>query len=173
MLKKITQISSSGRPAGFTLVELIIVICIVSIMAGAVSFGVASIDRDSRLSNAANRALADLRYAQEVAMSERREVNFNIGSTGYTVTYQGGGSVVSAYDPTEVMACDFNVREYKGVTITSAVSGRLSFTSTGAPMLNGAALAATTSVMTLNSRATITMYSSGMSELFSTGGGGC
>ncbi|MBN1894341.1 prepilin-type N-terminal cleavage/methylation domain-containing protein, partial [bacterium] len=48
--------------AGFTLLELVIVISLVTIMAGAVSIGIASVDRDSKLGNAANRALADLRY---------------------------------------------------------------------------------------------------------------
>jgi len=155
------------------LIELVIVISIVSIMAGAVSIGIGVIDKDTKLGNAANRALADIRYAQEVAMSERRQVNFNMGSSGYSVTYQAGGYVQSPYNPAEAMVVDFNDEAFSGVSITSTAGGNLSFSSTGAPLLNASPVTTTTSVMTLNGKASIMLYSSGMTELFSTGGGGC
>ena len=60
---------------GFTIVELVVVIMVISVFAGVVGVSVNQANENTRLSNAATRALADVRYAQELALANRRETD--------------------------------------------------------------------------------------------------
>jgi len=162
---------------GFTLVELIVVMVIVAAFTGAIGISVDSVNRNTRLSNAATRALADVRYAQEMAMTYGREVDVfvTVGSNKYEVKWHDTGAYVpSSLDGSDLIVT-FNQGDYSGVTITSSgFAGRLSFTSKGEPWINGSSFGLEKSVMFLNSEIHLVIYPSGYSVLEKTvGGGGC
>ena len=162
---------------GFTLVELIIVITAVAVLTGIRGVSVDEVIRDTRLSNAATRALADVRYAQELAMAHRREVDVyvNTGADLYELKWHDTGTYVSSPIDDEDMIVRFNQGEYVDVGIVlSGLGGRLSFTSDGEPLINGSPFENEVSVMFLNSEVHVVIYPSGYSCLEeAVGGGGC
>jgi Tfp pilus assembly protein FimT len=64
---------------GFTLIELVLLIVVAGILAAVVSVGMGSIN-NIRLNNAASKILADLRYAQQLAMTTRTRHGLTIRS---------------------------------------------------------------------------------------------
>ncbi len=163
---------------GFTLVELVIVMVVSGILVLGVTVSIGRIDEDSRLAVTAGRALADLRYAQEKAMAEQKEVNFWVSNSNtYWATYQATGSPVlsSLQEPLQVQ---LNQGDSRGVVITSTDLGgsRLSFNLDGIPLLNGSPLSNQLTVMVLNGKINIVLYPSGYSVINPTEsgcGGGC
>lgn len=119
---------SANHSNGFTLVELIVVLVLVSALAivAIPRFSVTDFDRQLH----AERVLAGLRYAQQLAVTSGCEVSANINSATLALTYTGnpdgcnGGPVI---DP--VSGGSFVV------TAPSGVSGDLtiSFGITGQP----------------------------------------
>jgi len=162
---------------GFTLIELIVVIVIMAILTGAVSVTISDINENTRLSNAATRALADVRYACELAMNNRREVNVlvNVGSDTYEVRWHDDGSYVPSGVDGEDLAVTFGSGDYLDVEITSSgLGGRLSFNEIGEPLINGSPFSNETSVLCLNGKVHVMVYPSGYVKLMKTvGGGGC
>ena len=162
---------------GFTLVELIVVISVVAILTGTIGVTVDSINSDTRLSNAATRALADVRYATEMAMTHRREVDVyvTVASDKYEVKWHDTGAYVpSGLDGSDLIV-EFNQGEYSDVSIVSSgLGGRLSFTALGEPLINGSPFSTEKSIMFLNSKIHVVVYPSGYACLEETvGGGGC
>ena len=162
---------------GFTLIELIVVIVIMAILTGAVSVTISDINENTRLSNAATRALADIRYACELAMNNRREVDVlvDVGSDAYEVKWHDDGSYVPSGVDGEDLIVTFGSGEYLDVEITSSgLGGRLSFNEIGEPLINGSPFSNDTSVLCLNSKVHVMVYPSGYVRLINTvGGGGC
>lgn len=162
---------------GFTFIELIVVLSVIGIIVSTVGVSINQINSDTRLSNAASRALADVRYAQEMAMTHRREVDVFVttSSDKYEVKWHDTGSYVSSPVDGNDLIVNFNQDEYKDVAITSSgLGGRLSFTSIGEPLINGSSFSSPTSVVHLNSKIYVFIYSSGYSCLEqSAEGGGC
>ena len=162
------------RKDGFTLVEMVVVMGVIAILTGAVGISVQEVNSNTRLSNAASRALSDVRFAQELAMTMGREVDINVqvGADKYDVKYHTGSYVSSPLDGNSLIVA-FNTGQYSDVTITSSgLGGRLSFNSLGEPFINGAPFSSETSVMFLNSRIHVVIYPSGYSCLEETVGGG-
>jgi len=160
---------------GFTLVELIVVITIVALFTGIVSVSVDSTNSSTRLSNAAYRALSDVRYAQEVAMTKKRavEVHVSPGNNRYWATFQDNGSYLPSPMGSGNLDVTFNQGDYKGVTIGSGLN-TLQFTTTGKPLINGGEFSNAQSVMFFNSQIHVVVYPSGYTSLEETvGGGGC
>jgi len=168
-----------GPVRGFTLVEMVVVLGILALVTGAVTVSVSNVNSNTRLSNAAYRSLSDLRYAQEMAILNRREVEFivNVAGNWYKAQYKGGSVLPSPLDPSENLYVVFNQGEYKGVTFTSSGLGgsTLSFDQTGRPLLGGSSLPSDEiSVIYFNSKVHLIIVSSGYSYLSETvGGGGC
>jgi len=162
---------------GFTLIELIVVITIVGLFTGIASVSVDQTNSTTRLSNAAYRALSDVRYAQEVAMTKKRAVDVHItpGSNRYWATFTDDGSYLPSPMGSGNLDVTFNQGDYNGVTIASSgLGGLLSFTTTGAPLIGGSGFGSAQSVMFLNSQIHVVVYSSGYTSLEQTvGGGGC
>ena len=178
-LKRAFHISLFGlgffrQREGFTIVELVVVIMVISVFAGVVGVSVDQVNENTRLSNAATRALADVRYAQELALANRREVDVYVtsGADKYEVKWHDtGGYVVSPVND-ENLIVQFNQGDYHDVSITSSgLGGRLSFSATGEPLINGSPFSSPVSVMLLNSRIHVVIYSSGFSALEEVVGG--
>ncbi len=165
------------HPKGFTLVELIVVIVIITILTGTVSVSFNDINEKTRLSNASTKALADVRYAQELAMSNNREINIYVTPSNetYDIKWQDTGAYVpSATDNGENLTVTFGVGEYKQIDIVStSIGNRLSFTALGEPMINGSRFTRSTSVMFLNSTIHLVVYPSGYTCLEEVVGSGC
>jgi len=84
---------------GFSLVEVTVVVGLIMIGSAVAVVqmrqSVAAIDADK----ASNMAIAELRYARQVAVDERRTVNVAfVGSNGITVTRQNGGGSTTLLD---------------------------------------------------------------------------
>lgn len=154
--------------SGFTLTELIIVIVLSGILVSMIAMNVNSTNDQIRLNNAAERALADIRYAQEVALAQRREVDVsvNAGADQYAATFQDDGSYLPATIGSGSLITTFNTGEYQGITITSSgLGGTLSFTELGGPEINGIDVVVKTTVMCLNSEVNVYIYPSGFLSL--------
>lgn len=72
---------------GFSLIELIIVIVVLSIIAVAVLYKMGSFKSDAEAQTATDQVLADIQYAQMLAMScaAQKSISFTAGSNSYTV----------------------------------------------------------------------------------------
>ena len=162
---------------GYTLIELIVVIVIVSVLTGVIGVSVDGMNKNTRLHNAANMALADIRFAHELAMTHRSEVDIVV--TPAADQYEVKWGTTGIYVPSPLdggnLIVNFNQGEYSDVSITaSSLSGPLSFNAIGEPLINGATFATETSVMLLNSKMHIVVYPSGYVCIKETeGGGGC
>ncbi len=161
---------------GFTFVETVVVITIVALLTGAIGVSVDNVNQNTRIVNAATRALAELRHAQEMAITQRRTVNFNIsvGSNYYSATYNDDGSYVPSPQGSGNLDVQLNQNEYDGVVITSSAfsSSQLSFNAVGRPLENGSVFTNEKAVMYLNSGVCITIWPQGFSDLETPSGGG-
>jgi prepilin-type N-terminal cleavage/methylation domain-containing protein len=162
---------------GFTLVEIIVVISVVMILTGTVGVQVTNMNENTRLSNAASRAMADIRYAQELAMTQQREVDVfvTVGQNKYEIKWHDTGMPVPNPQSTQNLTVLFNQDDYTGVTMTSSGLGgnRLSFTPGGEPLIGGARFSNGRSVMLLNNKIYVSVYSSGYTCVEQTVGSGC
>lgn len=174
--RKNFRIEGSGRQKGFTLVEIIVVVVVIAIIGGTVMVSTESVNENTRLTNAGYRALSDVRYAQELAMTHNRTVNFiaSTGSNGYDVKWADTGHHVQTLLDQENLIVRFGSSEYRGVTLTTALSSTLSFDSKGEPWIGGSRMTTDSQlVMRLNSSIYVTIYRTGYSDLQKPGGSGC
>lgn len=149
---------------GFTIIELIAVIVLVAILTTAVLLMMDDMQSKTRMSNATARALSDVRYAQEMAMSTRREVDVivNAASNYYEVKWHDTSTYLFSPLTGDDFIVYFDDGEYQDIDIVSTgCTTRLSFTNTGAPLVNGATFGSATSVMLLNSSYYVSVYPSG------------
>ena len=168
---------SDDNSHGFTLLELIIVIAITGILLVTLGISIGDTSDNTRISTATHRGLADIRYAQEMAMTYQREVDVFVmlGADKYEVKWHDTGSYVPSSLDDDDLIVNFNQGIYNGVSITSSeVGGRLSFNSTGAAFLNGSSFGSEIRAMVLNEKAEIFVYPSGYVSFHQIGsGGGC
>jgi len=117
---------SAPAPAGFTLIELVIVITIISILAW-VALPKITATGEIKLDAAARRVAADLRYAQNRSIGTRvvHGLLFEPALSRYTVYAPTPASpVMDPADRAKTLRVDFTSRmEYKGVAIASASFG--------------------------------------------------
>ena len=151
-----TPFQTGNKEAGFTLVELVLVIVVIGILA---VFAVPRlVDTTATKAGAAARKLqSDIAYAQELAMTRnaryRVYVNAAPGpSPGYAVT-DSAGTVVP--DPAGGnLSVTLNSGSYAGITISGGFSGSfIEFNTLGVPYDSGGALGAA-STLTVNANAT-------------------
>lgn len=110
-----------------TLLELLMVMVITAILAAVAAPKVTSVLSSTRLDSATQKILADIRYAQSLAMSEhtRTWIVFDEASDGYSV-YKGPDKANRslAVDPLTKGPFTINLSdEYTGVTITGVNFG--------------------------------------------------
>jgi prepilin-type N-terminal cleavage/methylation domain-containing protein len=156
--------------AGFTLPELIIVIVMLGVLGVVGSLMIRSVNEKSHLAVASANALSDLRYAQETAMAERRDVQFivNTGANSYSAVYAATGAPLKSPMKQDVgMTVVLGTDETSGVSITEGLASVI-FNPDGVPYTSypaGLDLAAPVTVMTLNSKNSVVLQPSGFSEI--------
>ena len=159
---------------GFTLIEIIMVIIILGILSGVVGVVVTDTVSSAKITNAVSQVLSDVRYAQEMAMTRRREVDVRIitGSNRYEILWTSGGYLKSPSTGNN-MIVTFGSGTYGNVTMTSTgLSGNLRFDADGRPTIAGTPISSDTEIVKLNSNFQIMIQPSGFSYLNNLGGGG-
>lgn len=73
------------RAAGFTLIEMVVLIAILSVVLGFGVMGTSGFVRSSRLAGSVNTLIADLRYARTLATTQRTSVQVLFAADGYQV----------------------------------------------------------------------------------------
>jgi MSHA pilin protein MshC len=121
---------AADRPeAGFTLTELVVVIVIAAILAAvaAARINVMSF----RTEGFANEIGATLRYAQKIAISQRRNVTVSVSGNTLSLTYPDlGGAAVHRPPGTD----PFTVGAPSGITLAGAT---FTFSALGRPSAGG------------------------------------
>jgi len=166
--KRMFTIRQVRDDRGFSLAELIIVIVVMGILAAVVGLSVKSINESSRLSVASENALSDLRYVQEIAMAENKDVNFtvNTGTNTYSATYRSTGQYLkSSQNVSANMTVTLNSGDTKGVTMSGGYSGSITFDSDGIPYQGASELTAPLTLMTLNGKMSLVLLSSGFAQI--------
>jgi MSHA pilin protein MshC len=124
---------SGPTAAGFTLIELVVVIGIATILSAfaIARINVASFDTEGF----ANRLAATVRYAQRIAISQRRNVAVAISASAVALTYPDlGGAAVHEPPGTD----PFTISKPGGVTLTGTLVGTtVTFNALGKPSPGG------------------------------------
>ena len=152
------------REKGFTVIELIMVIVIVAILSVGTALFLGNI-AGQRISAAAEKIIADLRYAQGLAAASRNNcgVTFSTANNNYTVFENNNPADPAIYPLTQGdFTVDFdNLTEYDGVSITSISIGTgslVSFDSFGIPYDSTGAALASDAEIELNNSVTIVIH---------------
>ncbi len=90
---------ATDRDAGFTLLEMLIVLAIVAVMAGAVTLGIGSVTRAPSVETEARRLATRLQAAADDAMLGDRILAFTAEKHGYGfATIGAGGQLIARSD---------------------------------------------------------------------------
>ena len=117
-------------PHGFTLTELVVVIIIATILA---AFAVSRISTQSfDTGGFANRATAMVRYAQKVAIAQRRTVFVVVSASNIKLCYTDSGCATPLHEPPGTNAFSYNTPS--GVTLSGST---FSFNALGKPSAGG------------------------------------
>ena len=151
---------------GFSLVEFVVVLMVLGIVGGVMFSRFDDVQENAALSNAVYQFKADLQYAQEMAITHNREVDFilNTSSNRYEAKWHDTGT----YIPSSQNNGDFIVTfECDAVAMTgSELNDRpFSFSSKGVPQLNGARIIKEMQVMEFNDKILVVIYPSGRTKL--------
>ncbi|MBN1550796.1 GspH/FimT family protein [bacterium] len=162
---------------GFTIIEVIAVIVIIGIMSNFVRIEVSNTAEKAKLYNAAYEMIADIRYAEEVAINEKREVRFVVqtGSERYYAQYVDTGAYLKNARGENLDVSFGSIPEYSQINITSSDTGsNLTFMSTGRPNNGSSAFFYDAIVANLNNEIDIYMLGSGLVSFTDSGeSGGC
>lgn len=116
---------------GFTLIELVVVIGIAAILS---VFAVASINTTSfDTEGFANRAAAMMRYAQKIAVSQRRTVFVVISGNNLSLCYTNSTCGSPVHEPPGTNAFSYSAKD--GVTLSNMTT--FSFDPLGRPSAGG------------------------------------
>ena len=136
----------SGRQRGFTFVEAVIVIMLLIAVAALATLPRISGVTLTKADAAADKLRADIRYAQNVAMTRGQRTRVNFWTDGYNVT-QGG---IPITDPATggSLSITLNAGEYTGVRIIAiGFSGNyVEFDTLGVPSDSSGPLTTTKSI---------------------------
>lgn len=156
-----------NKAGGFSLVELIVVMLVISILAVLVIEKIATVLSATRAQLAANELSVNLRYIRNMAMDRERttRVIFSVVSNSYAVAIYDTNSFVAANDPVKQSPWKVTISDrFTGVALANVnIDGlggaTLYFSATnGVPLIdtNGAPLTTNGSI-TFNSGVTMTI----------------
>jgi prepilin-type N-terminal cleavage/methylation domain-containing protein len=145
---------------GFTLIELVVVIVIIGILS---FIGLATLTNrhvSLEYETMVKRIATDVRFAQQLALSEGRATRVYIDQTNnrYYIKWEDG-----SYVKEPIGNADFIVQlggdEFSDVSITGTAftSGRLDFATTGKPLNAGVVFSNSLSLVTINNAKKITV----------------
>jgi type II secretion system protein H len=139
--------------SGFTLVEIIVVVVITGILSFIALASLSNHQTTFEYESIIKRIATDVRFAQQLAISEGRSarVYIDITNNRYYLKWDDG-----AYVKQPLGNADFIVQLGEGefsstnITSTAFTSGRLDFTTTGRPLNAGAEFAGELNLVTIN-----------------------
>jgi MSHA pilin protein MshC len=118
---------------GFSLIELVVVVAIATILT---AFALARINTTSfNTEGYANQVKAAVRYAQKIAISQRRNVTVAVSASAVSLTYPDmGGAAVQQPPGTDA----FTLNKPSGVSLSGTLSGTsFTFSALGKPSAEG------------------------------------
>lgn len=148
LLKKISskdhdiRVSSRGDAAGFTLIEIMIVVVILSI-AAVIAVPMLSSAQDVQLKAAANVIAADIEYAKSMAIGtgSSHSVVFNTAGENYKLTDSDGTTIAHpvkrGFDYTVDFTNDSRLSKVNIITASFGGIATVSFDSFGSPASGG------------------------------------
>ena len=138
---------------GFSIIELSFVLAILAILSYVAVSELTTSSSLIKEKSLAQKIMSDVRYAQEMALSHRQEVRFDVNAdnNSYSLKWADNTCLKTPIGEQDFI---FNLgsSEFAGVNITSSgfSAGLLNFDSSGKPENNGSTLSAITTLMTLN-----------------------
>ena len=143
---------------GVTFLELVILIVVIGILSYLGMANLSNSNDSIKESSLAKKILADVRYAQEMAMSHGQLVQFIVetGQNRYSLKWADNSYVQTPMAEKDFIV-DVDDSYFVGVSISSTgfSSGTLQFDSQGAPLNNGSTLSVETTLLQLNGSATL------------------
>ncbi len=121
------------RNRGFTLTELVVVIAVAAILS---AFAISRINTTSfNTEGFANQLAATIRYAQKIAISQRRNVTVAVAAGSVSLSYPDLGQALRQPPGTD----PFTVNVPSGVSLSGSLSGTsFTFNALGKPTPSGA-----------------------------------
>lgn len=113
---------------GYTVIELVVIIVVMGILAGVVGLYFSKVDESTQMARAVHQVLADVRYAQKMAMSANRGVDFDISGNSYSINWSSDGTGVESTFTGATIEKD--IGEELGAYLSG---GSFSFTADGLP----------------------------------------
>ncbi len=156
---------SRDRAGGFSLVELIVVMLVISILAVLVFEKITTVLSSTRAQLAANELSVNLRYIRNMAMDQERttRVIFSVASNSYAVAIYASNSFVAAIDPVTQSHWLVAISDrFPGVALTTVNIGgsnTVYFSGTnGVPLINtNGALLTTNGIIAFDTGLTVTI----------------
>lgn len=117
-----TYLPSLHREAGFTLIEILVILTVLGIVALIGAPRVNNLVSAYRLRGATNLVLGDLQNAKMIAIQQNRAIQINFNSTGYSFAQTDTGTAIFSRNLTA---------DYPNVTLTNSGGASLTIASTG------------------------------------------
>lgn len=129
---------SSRCRAGFTLAEILVAVLVMAIVAAMVVANGASAD-GSRLQAAAHRLTADLRYAQNMAVTHQKSVTVTVNPAENKYTLSDSEGALTHPTDKDAYEVTLNTGEFEDVVVSSAFADGhdVTFDETGTPGAGG------------------------------------
>lgn len=141
--------SFRGRAAGFTLFELVVVLSIVGILAVFVVPRVSTTTSSITLGALTSRVAANIRYAQNLAMSNGQRYRVNFTANTYQITDMAGAPIVQPLT-SSTAAISVAPASFSGYN-PPLTGDYVAFDTRGVPYISAATALAATATITLTS----------------------
>lgn len=146
------------RENGLTFIELILTVVLISILSYIAIAKISGSSEAIKEKTFAKKVINDIRYAQEMALSNRKSVRFIVDPTQnlYSLQWSQGGYLQTPM-ALEDFIVDVDNGYYTSVSITSTefTNGIIEFNAEAQPIDNGLPLAVEKTVLVINGSVTI------------------
>lgn len=136
MIDKKTYLQKNQK--GFSILELILVMLVAAIIFARVSLDIQQSSQDAKSANVAHALVADLRYAQELAITSSRSITFSITPTNYNARWSDDNTLIGRAGVTGAAPVNETITD--GTTIVNHLGGSLQFDIWGSPSVGGVAI---------------------------------